>query len=158
RLLGVISSLQVLSEQVIGKPEGRARIRRIRREVISIGAVPGRSAPAPAIGDRRAPWIVGPAIKSRRIIVSRHVAVVLIAVIVVAAVGSRIVAAVVVVGSVPVFVAASRVTAFGIAAVMSHADQSRVIPALGDDRPASMSRAVNRHAAGANGADVPSRI
>src|SRR5271168_1841085 len=78
---------------------------------------------------------------------------------VVAAVGARIIAAVGVVCSSPVLVAAAREASFGIAAVAAHAHQARMVGALGNDCAAAASPAIDGHSiGGADGADVSSRI
>src|ERR1700733_1010718 len=124
RCLRFIRCLQVLADYVVRHPQSCGGVGRIRIEVKAVVSEPGFSAPPPRVNYGRSPRIVGPAVECRTVVVSRHVAVIVAAMVVAAAVSICIVVAATVVRAphIPVPVA-SAVATFAVPAVPPGVDQ-----------------------------------
>ena len=70
----IVACPQALRQQVVRKPQGRYRVIRCRREVVTVWSIPRRSPPFPAVMNRVAPRIVRPIVEGRPIIITWHVA------------------------------------------------------------------------------------
>src|SRR4029077_430993 len=130
---------QVRRKQIVGEPEVSGGIHGKRIEIIAVGAVPRIAGPAPAVVDGRGPRIVRPAVVSGTIPVSRRIAVIRVAVIVVAGIGARVVVAVTIVRASPVRIAAPHIRVVYVAVTTIVADRPDVLTAsidvLGANRP-----------------------
>ena len=89
--------MQTGRHQVISQPESRRRIHGIRLIVSAIIAIPRRSSPTPAVGDRSGPRVICPSVVCRPVIIRRIVTVIGISSVVVALIDADAVTPVVVV-------------------------------------------------------------
>src|SRR5208337_921334 len=152
---GFVCCLEIRSQQIVGYPECRRGVNRIRIEVIAIISVPRSPTPTPAKRNWRGPGIVGPAIESGGEVHPRNIAVVGVPVPVVPAIGVGIAMATIVIGAAHIRMAAPVVSVLGIATAVAIADNSATVAPPGLESPLAMSAVVDGHsAAGMNSADM----
>ena len=143
--LSRIRSLQIHRNHVIRQPECCCRIHRIRREVRTVVAIPGRRPPTPRINHRCGPRIVSPPVVSGTPIIRRCVTVIRTSAPVVGAVAVRVRTSAHIVGALHIDSAAMAVVGtLGVTRSSAIAHHSGSMARAHDSR-AAVDPAIDRH-------------